>query len=532
VPVTALLQARGRIGGMRTGVLVLVVAATVVTAAGGAGSTLSDLQVGNGDGQFAGDRSDLATVSPNGDGRRDAATIAFHLGRAAAVTLQAVVESNRETPPRQVYERTVALGAGDHRLRWRPGPDLEPRTYRVRLLADGAEATSVVRVLGIDAGFGRPGYRPGVLAGLAVTADAKRLTLQLFQAGPERRPTIYSGYGNEELHGVPAGPARTIDWSRHRLETHVLRLRVPHRRSGLYFVRLRAGDGRVGFAPFVLLPRRLGRHRVAVVFPTNTWQAYNHRDVDGDGTGDTWYADNTVERVDLTRPYLHRGVPTRFRGYELGFLRWLYVEHKRVDFITDRQLDRIGPRRLRRLYDLVVFLGHHEYMTTHAYDTTTGFRDLGGRLLFSSTTNFLYRVEHRGRWLYRKEPWRELGRPEAALIGAQYLSNDFGEHQGRYDVVGAAAAPWAFRGTGLGDGDTFGHGGIEIDGRSAASPPGTVVLATMHDLHGPGLSAEMTYYETPVGARVFAAGTLNFAGTALEPPVSALLENVWRRLAS
>src|SRR3954468_6254008 len=252
---------------MRTGGLVLVVAATVVTAAGGAGSTLSDLQVANGDGQFAGDRSDLATVSPHGGGRRDAATIAFHLGRAAAVTLQAVVESNRETPPRQVYERTVALGAGDHRLRWRPGPDLEPRTYRVRLLADGAEATSVVRVLGIDAGFGRPGYRPGVLAGLAVTADARRLTLQLFQAGPERRPSVYSGYGNYELHGIPVGPPRSFDWTRYRRVTRVLHLPIPRGRSGLYFARLRAGDGRVGFAPFVVLPRRLGLHRVAVVFP-------------------------------------------------------------------------------------------------------------------------------------------------------------------------------------------------------------------------------------------------------------------------
>src|SRR3954470_3199828 len=512
---------------------VLVALVVVVATARAAAGPLTDLRLGNGDSPFAGARADFATVSPNGVGRRDAATIAFRLDRPEAVTLQVEVESSRQTPPRPVYSSTHALGAGEHHLTWRPDPALEPRTYRVRLLAGGgADASAVVRVLGVDAGFGRQSYRPGARAGLAVTADARRLTLQLFQAGPERRPSVYSGYGNYELHGIPVGPPRSLDWTRYRRVTRVLHLPIPRGRSGLYFARLRAVDGRVGFAPFVVLPRRLGLHRVAVVFPTNTWQAYNHRDVDGDGTGDTWYADNAVERVDLTRPYLHRGVPTRFRGYELGFLRWLYVEHKRVDFITDRQLDRIGPRRLRRLYDLVVFLGHHEYMTTHAYDTTTGFRDLGGRLLFSSTTNFLYRVEHRGRWLYRKEPWRELGRPEAALIGAQYLSNDFGEHQGRYDVVGAAAAPWAFRGTGLGDGDTFGHGGIEIDGRSAASPPGTVVLATMHDLHGPGLSAEMTYYETPVGARVFAAGTLNFAGTALEPRVSALLENVWRRLAS
>jgi hypothetical protein len=41
----------------------------------------------------------------------------------------------------------------------------------------------------------------------------------------------------------------------------------------------------------------------------------------------------------------------------------------------------------------------------------------------------------------------------------------------------------------------------------------------------------MTYYETRAGAKVLAAGTLNFAGTALEPGVSAVLENLWSRLS-
>ena len=38
-------------------------------------------------------------------------------------------------------------------------------------------------------------------------------------------------------------------------------------------------------------PEKLGGHRVAVVLPTQTWQAYNFRDDDGDGKADTWYAD-------------------------------------------------------------------------------------------------------------------------------------------------------------------------------------------------------------------------------------------------
>jgi hypothetical protein len=170
-------------------------------------------------------------------------------------------------------------------------------------------------------------------------------------------------------------------------------------------------------------------------------------------------------------------------------------------------------------------------MTANAYDAVANFRDLGGNLVFTSTTNFLWRVDRRGRWMFRVRQWRDLRRPEAALIGVQYLSNDYGRHQGKYVVVGAERAPWAFRGTGLRQGARFGHGGIEIDARAPSSPAGTVVLATMPNLHGKGLSAEMTYYSTPSGAKVFASGTLNFAGTALEPRVSALLENVWRAIA-
>jgi hypothetical protein len=57
------------------------------------------------------------------------------------------------------------------------------------------------------------------------------------------------------------------------------------------------------------------------------------------------------------------------------------------------------------------------------------------------------------------------------------------------------------------------------------------VLARVPDVFGPGKSAEMTYYETPGGAKVFDAGTINFGGTAEFPPVSRLLENLWARLS-
>ena len=56
-------------------------------------------------------------------------------------------------------------------------------------------------------------------------------------------------------------------------------------------------------------------------------------------------------------------------------------------------------------------------------------------------------------------------------------------------------------------GGQFGDGwGIEIDHVDESSPSHVQVLAKMPDLYGPGFTAEMTYYETETGARVFAAG--------------------------
>jgi hypothetical protein len=538
---------------VRRGLATLALPAAIVTTLLGGGATahgtaalLAAVSVGNGGTPFAGDGPKLATVSPNADGVRDAAVVHFLLGRPARVRLYVFASREGVAPPRLVAHAAGTFGAGWNKLLWQPWATTAPRTYMLRLtardrfggrelvgsLAPGDPSAHVVRVLGIDAGFTRASYAPGASAQLGVSTDEPSLTLQLFHAGPETTPSIHGGeYRGDELRGVPVGQSRTLDWSKSGNRPVTLRVRIPNAPSGLYFARLAADDGRVGFAPFVLLPSAWGRHRAAVVFPTNTWQAYNHRDVDGDGWGDTWYAVRSVTHVDLTRPYLHRGVPTGFRSYELGLLRWIYGNGKRVDYFSDHELEGLTGERLRRLYGLVVFMGHHEYMTSHAYDAVVRYRDLGGNLMFTSATNFLYRVELHGRWMIGRQAWRKLDRPEAALIGVQYLSNDFGRHQGRYTVAGENRARWAFAGTGLKNGGHFGHGGIEIDARSSASPPGTILLATMKNLHGPGLSGEMTYYSTRVGARVFAAGTLNFAGTALEPRISALLENVWSHLA-
>ena len=75
----------------------------------------------------------------------------------------------------------------------------------------------------------------------------------------------------------------------------------------------------------------------------------------------------------------------------------------------------------------------------------------------------------------------------------------------------AGGASWLFAGTGLSDGSPFGSGGIEIDKTGPDSPAGVEVLAEIPNLFGPGFTAQMTYYETAAGAKVFAAGAFTFA---------------------
>jgi hypothetical protein len=339
------------------------------------------------------------------------------------------------------------------------------------------------------------------------------------------------------MRGVEVDSAPiTLAWSRFVDAPQKIRFRVPNLPSGLYFVQLMASDGRVGYAPFVIRPAKLGENRVLVVLPTNTWQAYNFYDANGDGYGDTWYAGAPNRTVDLSRPYITRGVPPRFHRYDLGFLHWLAWTGKTVDYVSDSDFAFVPDGdALAHVYDLIVFEGHEEYVTDHEYDVVERYRDLGGNLMFLSSNNFFWRVEKDGQQIRRTAQWRQLGKPEAGLIGVQYVANDRGEHQGDYVVQSATTAPWLWQDTGLTDGSTLGDYvggyGIEIDETSAATPPGTIVLAQIPNLFGPGLTAEMTYYETPAGAKVFAAGAMDFGGSATFWPVRRMLENLWQRLS-
>jgi len=523
-----------------------VVAALIAgSAPAGAGPPrLLGLRISNGGTPFAGDTPLLATVSPNGDGFRDRALIRFKLDRSASVEVRVVATDEVRRPVKTIWTTRRRLAAGPHTIGWRPARTTPDRTYLVRFLVEGRTGgrrvygfepprrgrfTSglVVRVQGIDAGFLARSYPVGGDATVAISTDARRIRLQLFSFATLPRPTVR----DLRTGGVAVAPAVRLDLQHRGSAPRFVQIShagVPE--SGLYFLRVTSGDRRVGYAPLILRPRKLGEHRVAVVLSTNTWQAYNFLDANGDGWGDSWYVSGATRVVDLRRPFLDFGVPFRFRDWDLSFISWLRRTGKQVDYISDDDLQRIRTGdTLRRNYDLVVFPGHEEYVSDHVYDIVTRYRDLGGRLMFLSANNFFWKVRREGSLIRRVQMWRALGRPEAALVGTQWVASNYGSVQGLYTVQGAGSTPWAFAGTGLRNGSTFGRYGIEIDARAPSSPPGTRLLARSPGLIGTH-DAEMTYYETGAGARVFAAGVVNFAASINDTAVSRLVENLWDRL--
>ena len=266
--------------------------------------------------------------------------------------------------------------------------------------------------------------------------------------------------------------------------------------------------------------RRLGEHRIAVVLPTNTWQAYNRRDVDGNGVGDTWYADSSVASVDLTRPYLDGGVPPKFRGYDRGFLRWLAQRRIAADYLADDDLERVSGDRLARAYDLIVFPGHEEYVTTHAYDVVERYRDLGGNLMFLSANNFFYRVDRRGSRLFRTGGGATSGGPSRRSSASSTSTGTA--------TTTRTCRTWSRRRRLLGlpgdgpsqrrplrqvrDRDRRPYVAVAAGHPCARPDPGRV---------RPGQERRDDLLRDRRGAKVFAAGVINFGGSALWPHVVA-----------
>ena len=148
--------------------------------------------------------------------------------------------------------------------------------------ARGRAPTTAELTPSVEAAFTHESYAPGATATLVISNRARGIRVQIFRSGPERDPDTERHDDERRSRLAERRSARARDGASCPFDRQLAErplLRAP-----------RARDGRVGFAPFVVAAAPARRARVAVVLPTLTWQAYNLRDEDGDGTGDSWYA--------------------------------------------------------------------------------------------------------------------------------------------------------------------------------------------------------------------------------------------------
>ncbi|MDQ3761408.1 MAG: hypothetical protein M3460_06820 [Actinomycetota bacterium] len=341
--------------------------------------------------------------------------------------------------------------------------------------------------------------------------------------------------------------------------------------SGLYAADFEPGVPGQNRALFAVRPAAPGTAaRILVSIPFPTFHAY----VLGGKSGASPYWNEQPDRG--RRVSLHRPCPEGPR-WEAPILEWLAGSGYAVDYCSGFDLhdglDLLGA------YQLLVCIGHDEYWTAQMRDTAEQFLAAGGNIAFltGNTCWWQFRLEDDGRTFvcYRdaaEDPlagsdnahvtveWTSapVNRPENSLTGTSFRR---GAGCWANTAVMASAAwtatftdHWAFEGTGLADGDTFGMGtvGYETDavevaedngvpritGRDGA--PSSFVVLARADLSdwrrwGQGGAATMGVFRAASGGTVFNAATTgwgNGLGTAPDPTVDRITRNVLTKLGN
>lgn len=322
------------------------------------------------------------------------------------------------------------------------------------------------------------------------------------------------------------------------------RLPIPaHWPSGVYALRLDGPHGLSQYLPFVVRPTQ-PRAQVAVILPTNTYEAYNSW-----GGHDAYtHSPAGIRNVARQRPADNlavqpEGKPRAELYSDLLLLRWLNAQGIGYDLYTDPDLD-ADPAMLLE-YRAVVLGSHAEYWTDRARQGLVDFQNNGGRLIntggnalfervhYDSTSDVIrYRLAHGAR-----DYFLHARKPQSQLIGVDYDGGDlltFAPYQVSNDHPMLA-------GTGLKVGDTFGHTGhngaasgwetdrITGNQKGQAQPHQVIAVGTNTDPHQRhNVGAAMVMAPRPNGGFVFSASSISFNGAlASDPAISKILHNVF-----
>ena len=319
--------------------------------------------------------------------------------------------------------------------------------------------------------------------------------------------------------------------------------------TGVYLAKLTASNGNASFIFFVV--RDDGGHE-AILFQTSvtTYQAYNTWGglslYNNNLSNKSLYSYPHATKVSFDRPFNpgdSNGAGHYF-FYEYKMVYWLESQGYDVAYTTDVDTDTDASTLTNHKAFLSV--GHDEYWSAGMRNTVQNAINAGVNVAFFSA-NTMY-------WQIRFEPnsagvpgrvevgykdfatanvapgpdpewnvnnaivttnWRDpvVNQPENGLIGVMYEQQEDND----YAYVVQNASNWIYAGTGFVDGTAIpGIVGYEYDKvwNNGFTPPGMTVLSNspVHGCCG-GFSSfsNSTLYTAPSGARVFAAGTIQWS---------------------
>ena len=322
------------------------------------------------------------------------------------------------------------------------------------------------------------------------------------------------------------------------------------------------------------------------VFPDYGLSTYNNH---SDGSG-ICHASHRRPLFNLRPGYLTFGQSScsglRHFQADSHLISWLHAKGIPYDLITDSELHNDGVAAIAD-YAALLTGSHPEYHTCETLDALTAYRDQGGALHYLGGNGFYWRIARHsedpglleirraedGLRAWASEPgeyyhafdgtygglWRRSGRAPQQLVGigftAQGVFTGMPYHRSCYD----SAFDWVFdgiEGVVIGDFGFSGHGaaGFELDriDPMLGSDQDITILAQSYDTanefmlvpeeqltHLTNLSggpedavkrADMVYFETVGGGRVFSVGSITFCGSLpwnnFDNSVSRLLHNV------
>jgi hypothetical protein len=323
--------------------------------------------------------------------------------------------------------------------------------------------------------------------------------------------------------------------------------------SGVYIVKLRSSTGAQSDCLFVLRPARAPR--LLVEIPTATYEAYNA------WGGDSLYpggsrrvgvtGTNQGVEVSYDRPYESQTGAGQFFIRDVAIVRFLERYGYPVGYTTIESIDGDPAQVLgiRALMDV----GHSEYWSAGDERAFATARDRGTSLIFISSDTLAWRV----RFAAATAASSQAGEPDHRIVAYKELAArdpDRAEPTGLFPDGGAELTgssydgcitprvpvpgppiyryyswrpspelrpSWLFAGTGVTATTSIpGIVGYELDERTAATPPGTLLIGTGSnvpcgseaDEPSPtrGSLAESTLYTARSGALVFSTGTLGW----------------------